>query len=250
MAAVVVTGAASGIGAATARRLASTGYSVALIDRDAQRLSAMQAELGGSTRLATRVIDLTDVQAVTAAYADLAVELGPVRGLVNNAGVGFTRALVDSDPEDWQNVISANLTSVFNSTRCISPFLDRPGSSIVNVSSFHAQATIPFYTAYSASKAGILGFTRSLALEWAPDVRVNTVCPGIIDTPMWQRFLDESADAARITEETNRLQPLGRIGRPEEVASVIAFLLSEESSYVTGSAIYVDGGMTAKLAHV
>lgn len=249
--AVIVTGGAAGIGEATVRRLSRMGYAVGLIDVDVALGEALVAELGQGGRLASfERADVGRPEEGAAAVARLAGRLGPLAGLVNNAGTTIVRALVDTDPEEWRKVLATNLESMFIITRAAAAHLMRPGGSVVNVASFHAQATIPMYTAYASSKAGVIGFTHSLALEWAPDIRVNAVCPGIIDTPMWHRYVDNAPDPAQATAETNRFEPLGRVGTADEVAAPIAFLISPDASYITGTAVYVDGGMTAKLPHI
>ena len=123
--------------------------------------------------------------------------------------------------------------------------------SVINVSSFHAKATIENFGAYAAAKTGVVGITRSVALELAPEgVRVNAVCPGIIETAMWQAWLDEVEDPEATTAEVLKFEPLGRIGVPRDVANAILFLASDEASYITGTTLFVDGGVSARLWHV
>ncbi|MEA2320120.1 MAG: hypothetical protein QOD44_4309, partial [Solirubrobacteraceae bacterium] len=136
--------------------------------------------------------------------------------------------------------------------RAAGPHLRRSAAgSVVNVSSFHARATIESFSAYAAAKAGVIGLTQSAALDLAPHgVRVNAVCPGIVETSMWHAWMDQVADPGAAERAVLQMQPLGRIGRPEDVAAAVAFLASDDAAYITGTSLYVDGGATARLHHV
>jgi meso-butanediol dehydrogenase/(S,S)-butanediol dehydrogenase/diacetyl reductase len=135
--------------------------------------------------------------------------------------------------------------------RAAAPYLRMVGGNVVNVASFHTQATIERFAAYAASKSGVIGLTRSAALDLGPDgVRVNAVCPGIVETEMWRAWLSTMPDPSTALREVLALQPLGRIGVPRDVANAIVFLASDEAAYITGTAVYVDGGVTARLSHV
>lgn len=248
--AVIVTGATSGIGEATARRLAAGGFAVGLVGRHGARGQDVLADLRKSgARAELALVDVANPEAVSAGFADLCDRLGPIHGLVNNAGIGEYFAVPDTPLDRWQAVLDANLRAVLLTCRAVKDQLVRPGAAVVNVSSFHALATIPGLGAYAASKAGVLGLTRALALDWAPEVRVNAVCPGIVDTPMWQADIDLAQDPEAFVRAADAAIPLARVGQPEEVAEVIAFLISDAASYVTGATILVDGGVTARLPH-
>ena len=247
----IVTGAANGIGEATAKRLAEGGARVLLLDL-AERGEAVAAEirqLGGEAVFRRGdVANETDAQACVAAALE---DFGGLDIVVNNAAITLPKGYLETTPEEWDRVLAVNLRSAYLFLRAATPPLAEARGSVVNVASFHARATIENFAAYAAAKTGLLGLTRSAALDLGGrGVRVNAVCPGIIETAMWRTWLEQVADVDQTIAEVTALQPLGRIGRPEEVAAAIAFLASDESSYITGTALLVDGGVTARLSHV
>jgi NAD(P)-dependent dehydrogenase (short-subunit alcohol dehydrogenase family) len=229
--AALVAGGGSGIGLATARMLAARGAAVTVLDRD---VSAVPAGIAGLR------VDATDAGAVRDALAGL-----PVDVLVNAIGVEHVATAEDTDPVAWDRVIATNLGSYHFVTTAVLPTL-ADGGSIVNVASQLALVGAPRFAAYTASKAGILGYTRSLALELAPrGIRVNAVCPGAVDTPLLRRQFADGDGPQGTMEQLIRMHPLGRLGRPEEIAELIAFLASPASSWITGSTFVADGGYTA-----
>ena len=245
---VLVTGGASGIGRATVDRLASDGAHVVVADMHADGAASAAAEVqaaGGSAEALE--LDVTDHGAVAAAIADIAASHGRLDGAFNNAGIGGPTAKVtDIDPAEWASVIAVNLTGVFNCIQAeIAQMLQQEsGGSIVNTASIGGVVALPRATAYNAAKHGVVGITRTTALDYAPqNIRVNAVCPGFIDTPML-------AEGAAPTQERRNLiasaVPMRRVASPSEVADVVAWLLSDQSSYVTGTAMPIDGGWTAK----
>ena len=237
----LVTGGAGGIGLACARRLLAEGAEVVLLDRRADAPSA--AGIGA----APVACDVRDPGAVAAAVTRAAGLLnGPVDVLINAAGVYRIAPLLDLTPEEWDDVQAVNLRGTFLAGRAVAAALiaaGRPGA-IVNISStagLVADAAEPS-AHYNASKAGVLALTRQMAAEWAPHgIRANAVCPGVIDTPMLRIMDDPAAGAAYLRTGV----PLGRLGSAEEVAAAIAFLASDDASYLTGAAVPVDGGVTA-----
>jgi 3-oxoacyl-[acyl-carrier protein] reductase len=223
----VVTGAAAGIGRATAVALSSYGANVIGCDRDTDGLATL-----GEAKL-TSTLDVRDVDAVDAFAESVAAQFGGVDILVNNAGGTFIAAFSDLSPKGDETLVRENLLSVAWMTRAFLPVL-RDGGAIVNVTSIEAFRAAPMYSVYGAAKAGVENLTRTLALELGVrNIRVNTVAPDVIATP-GVGALEDSIPP-----------PIGRIGRPEEVASVIAFLASDLASYVTGSTVHVDGGNLA-----
>jgi NAD(P)-dependent dehydrogenase (short-subunit alcohol dehydrogenase family) len=248
----IVTGGAQGIGAATARRLAHEGANVVIVDVDERGEGVAHALDAGGQPARFVHCDLADADAVAAAMQTASGAFGGVDVLVNNAAITLPKGFAETTPAEWDAVQAVNLRSAYLTMRALAPQLKAAGSgSVVNVASFHAAATIEGFSAYAAAKTGLIGLTRSAALDLAGDgVRVNAVCPGIIDTRMWQAWLDEAADREALTTDVLRFQPLGRIGTPEDVANVIVFLASDEAAYVTGTSLYVDGGVTARLLHV
>lgn len=237
----LVTGASRGIGAAIARSLADAGYAVAInYSRNGGLAEGVAADIvaPGGTALAVQA-DVSDADAVTTMFATVTSELGPVAVLVNNAGITDDGLLLRMGPEQWDKVISTNLRSVYLCTRAaLRPMLRKRSGRIISVSSISGVAGNPGQSNYAASKAGIIGFTKSIAKEvGSRGITVNAVAPGFIATDM----TDALGDA--VAESVAQQISLGRLGQPEEVASVVRYLASEDASYITGQTIVVDGGL-------
>lgn len=239
---VLITGAASGIGRATARRFAAEGARVALLDRDATGLEAAARESGGTPL----PCDLLDTAAVAPAVERAAAALGGLDGVVCAAGIDLVRKVEAMSPEDWARVIGVNLTAPMLVCRAALPAMRAAGGgAIVLIASGAGLRPLPDRTAYCASKAGVVMFGKTLAIELAADnIRVNAICPGIVDTPMfrrsWERAADPQAELAVILDR----YAIKRIGTPEEIAAAALYLISDEAGYVTGAALAVDGGRT------
>jgi meso-butanediol dehydrogenase/(S,S)-butanediol dehydrogenase/diacetyl reductase len=240
----LVTGAASGIGAATARRLHAEGARLVLGDLQEEPLAALakQLDAGGRTLL-TRGLDVADRAQVESFVEAGAERFGRLDVVFNNAGIGAFGRTPDLDPELWKRVIEVDLHSIFYGCRAAIPHLRRAGGgAIVNTASISGTAGDYGLAAYNAAKGAVLNYTRTLALDHAREgIRVNSVCPGPIDTPLAGPLLAIPAVAREYGERI----PMGRVGKAEEVASVVAFLASDDAAYVTGAAIVVDGGLTA-----
>lgn len=236
---VVITGASGGIGLECARQFRAAGAKLLLIDLRAEAVEAQKQALGGGNDVIAVASDLSSPEACAEALA--ACE-GPIHALVHLAGIFRPDQLVPADRENvFEPVIAANLTNAYDMAIACLPRLDPNGNgSFVFTSSLAYRRGTPFHTAYSAAKAALVGLTRSLALRLAPSVRVNCVAPGLIETPMATAMPPEQRKVreARIGEI-----PLARFGEPSEVASVIRFLCGDDSSYVTGQCINIDGGM-------
>jgi NAD(P)-dependent dehydrogenase (short-subunit alcohol dehydrogenase family) len=237
---IYLTGAASGIGRATAQILAGGGAKLALVDVNADGLVVVAAETGG----VPLAVDLRDAATIDRSVEQAAARLGGLDGVVNCAGVpsgGLIDALL---PEEWDRVLAINLTAPYRVCHAAVPYLRREAeSAIVNVASgIGLLPTAPGATAYAASKGGLIAFTRALAKDVGPHVRANCVCPGIADTPMTAAILhgqDAVATAAFVKQYT-----LDRVADASEVAEGIAFLLSHEASFITGATLAIDGGRT------
>ena len=246
---VYVTGAASGIGLATARMFAADGAALALTDLSTTRLDEVRAELVEtygvhvSSYAGDLALETTAQQFVAQAHEDL----GPADVLVNCAGVARMGTILDTTPEEWDRVFATNVRSVFLTSRAALPaMIERGRGVIVNVASEAGLVGFEEYAAYSASKAAVVNLTRSMALDHAPQgIRVNAVCPGSIETPLLQAFFEAAEDPAEARRQDALTHPLG-IGVPDDIAHAIVYLASDGASYVTGHAMVVDGGYTAR----
>lgn len=228
----VVTGAASGIGRAVASLFLQAGARVAALDRH------VPADFG-SAQASCLQADITDPQAVQQAVDGAALAWGGLDGLVNAAGIANTDLAEEVSLSDWQRVLEVNLTGTFILCRaCLAHLRAAGGGTIVNLSS--GQGLQPFVrrSAYAASKAGVIAFSKSIAMEWAPAIRVNTICPGAVDTPMVRSGYSEEV----LRTQVGPRYALGRIGEPLEIAQAALYLSSGESSFVTGIVLAVDGG--------
>jgi NAD(P)-dependent dehydrogenase (short-subunit alcohol dehydrogenase family) len=250
MKAALVTGASKGIGAATARLLQDHGYFVYLHGRNQKDLQALEKELGQQDSVL--IADFADPQQIGPMIGQLQDRIAKHRThlqvLINNAGIFHRHGSEDARSDLWRTQIQVNLLSAVQLTEKLIPILKaHPPASIVNVSSTLGLRPTAGVSAYSASKAAMVNWTQSLALELGPDrVRVNCVCPGLVDTPIHDfHFLPEAEKSAAL-ERLAGLQPLGRIGDPKEIAEAIVFLAGSKSSWTTGAVLSVDGGIHLK----
>jgi NAD(P)-dependent dehydrogenase (short-subunit alcohol dehydrogenase family) len=240
----IVTGAGMGIGEAIARRFAECGARLVVVDIDVKAVTAVAAATGavavvGDVRLAD-----TAQRAVDSCLA----EFGRVDVLVNNAAVLRTARLHELSEADWDLVVDTNLKGPFLMLRAAVPaMLARGGGAVVNVASISALIVLPEHAAYCAAKGGLVQLTKQAALEYATDgIRVNAVAPGTVDTPLVQRFLATSPDAASVMADLEAGHPIGRIGTGREIADVVVFLASDAASFVTGACLVADGGYTIR----
>ncbi|KPM51354.1 short-chain dehydrogenase [Frankia sp. CcI49] len=240
----VVTGGASGIGRSCALRLARDGARVAVLDLnegDAKQVVAeIEAEGGTAHALA---VDVADRASVDQALAQTREHLGPVTILVNSAGKTGYHRFIDMSLESWTSILTVNLTGTFHCCQSALPDMIEAGwGRIVNISSSSAQGGQPYMAHYVASKAGVIGFTKALALELGPSgITVNTIPPGFVDTPMLRLSEQKGRFGATVDEHAART-PVRRVGRPEDISAACAFLVSEEAGYITGQIIGVNGG--------
>lgn len=244
--AVLVTGASSGIGRATAKLFAQRGYFVYLMGRNKQGLE--ETALDCSHGAALLSCDLTDPQAVEKRLEEILHNPHyRLEVLVNNAGAFVQSSLQETSDEVWSSQFEVNLLSAVRLTRLLTPyFLTHKKGSIVNVSSTLGLKPTPHTGAYSAVKAAMISWTINLAQELGPFIRANVVCPGIVDTPIHSFHSLKASEKSKVESQLAELQPLHRIGKPEEIAESIYFLGSDLSSWTTGAVLSVDGGINVK----
>ena len=241
----LITGGASGIGKATARRFAADGYAIAVLDLDGNAVAATVEELRAGGGAATgAVASVTDEAAVEAAVAEVLATLGGIGVLVNNAGVSCNRPALELSLAEWQRSVDVNLTGVFLCSRAVGRWMVANGGGvIISISSMYGTAAAPDRAGYCAPKSAVDMLTRVLAIEWASKgVRVNAIAPGYIHTSLVGTLVDQGRlDVDALTRRT----PLGRLGRPEEVAELAVFLASDSTAFMTGQVLGLDGGWTA-----
>lgn len=236
---VLVTGGAGGIGTTVAQRFIEEGARVILLDRDEAACRRVEKQLPGLETSITA--DVSIPVEVDEAFAQLDERWGGLDVLINNAGISIRHPFMDITPDEWRKVININLNGVFYVAQAAArQMLAGEGGVILNMGSTNGLAGYHYYSDYNASKAGVIELTRSMALELGPTIRVNAVCPGFIMTPMQEA--EYTPDMQRAFAQK---LPLNRLGRPEDVAALFAFLASEDASWITGEYIVIDGGELA-----
>jgi meso-butanediol dehydrogenase/(S,S)-butanediol dehydrogenase/diacetyl reductase len=239
----LVTGAASGIGYATAQILASQGNALMLVDRSEQPLKQLAQELGALVPVSTITADVCDLDALVQQLASTVAERGLLSGVVHCAGIEVLGTIEDLDPKNWARCIDVNLTGAFNVARAVIPELLQTRGSLVFIASDAGITGAQGYAAYCAAKHGVIGLMKAMALDYGPrGVRVNAVAPSFVETPMATRIFDDNPDEMAYYKTT---VPIGRFARPEEISKVALHLLGDESSFTTGMVYRVDGGSTA-----
>ncbi len=236
---VLVTGGAQGIGLATAARFRVEESRVVVLDRNAEALDEVRRRIPGLE--GTLLADVSDSEAVADAFARLDDLWGGLDVLINNAGISLRHNFLDITPREWRRVVETDLNGVFFCAReAARRMVAGAGGVILNMGSTNGLVGYHYYAAYNTSKAGVIELTKSMALELAPSVRVNCVCPGYILTPMQE--IEYTPDMLRACEAKI---PVRRLGRPEDVAALFAFLASDDAAFITGQSLVIDGGETA-----
>ncbi|CDO02623.1 Glucose 1-dehydrogenase 1 [Oceanobacillus picturae] len=235
----IITGGASGIGAATAKLFVSEGAKVVLVDLNEEKGKAFQEELQAQGAEALFVkANITSEEEVANVFKETTNKFGKVDIVFNNAGIGRVHSSHDLDYSEWRNTVNVDLDGVFLVAREAIRGMLESGGTIVNTASMYGWVGSPGSAAYNAAKAGVINLTRSLALEYAEkNIRINALCPGFIDTPI---IPEESK------KELSSITPMKRLGKAEEMAKAVLFLASDDSSYMTGNSLTVDGGYTAQ----
>jgi NAD(P)-dependent dehydrogenase (short-subunit alcohol dehydrogenase family) len=244
----VVTGGGQGIGKATAKALLENGYVVIIAEADRQAGRETEREYAPRGPLRFMHTDIADEVSVKEMVRDTARRFGRIDLLVNNAAVSANRPLASLSLKDWNRVISVNLTGAFLCAKHAGVHLRKTRGSIINIASTRALMSEPDTEAYSASKGGIVALTHSLALSLGPDVRVNCISPGWIDVSAWKKKRDRRK--IKLSVQDHSQHPCGRVGKPEDIASLILYLASSKAGFITGANFVVDGGMTRKMIYV
>jgi NAD(P)-dependent dehydrogenase (short-subunit alcohol dehydrogenase family) len=244
---IIVTGGAQGIGKIISKKLSEKGYSVSVFDIDEEALQEFKAE-SNSDKITFFKTDISDEESVRNSVLKSMEFFGNISGLINNAAIQIDKPVTELSIEEWNRVIGTNLTGAFLCSKFVASFLKKSKGNIINISSTRAFQSEPDTEAYSASKGGILALTHSLAVSLGPEIRVNCISPGWIDVS----GIKKKSKAAQIKlSEADHLQhPAGRVGKPEDIANMVLFLLNPENDFINGQNFVIDGGMTRKMIYI
>jgi NAD(P)-dependent dehydrogenase (short-subunit alcohol dehydrogenase family) len=236
----LITGGASGIGEATCRIFAAAGALVYIADIDRDRAERLASELPGSRAL---ICDVTDERAVKEMFTGIP----QLDILVNNAGIGLVGGIEETDLADYERLFRVNVQSIFLVTRAAMPLLLASHGVVVNIASAAGLIGVKRRFAYCATKGAVIAMTRQLAVDYPTQLRVNCICPGTVDTPFVEAYLEKyhKHEKEKVRAELNQRQPVGRLGRPEEIGYMALYLASPEAEFITGAALPIDGGWTA-----
>jgi len=236
----MVTGGASGIGEATCRAFAEAGARVIVADLNADAAARLAMEIGKARAVAMDIGNETSVEAAFAQVEHLDV-------LVNNAGIGLVGSIEETSVEDFNRLMMVNVTGVYLVTKAAMPRLLESKGSVINIGSVAGVVGIKKRFAYCATKGAVVAMTRQLAVEYPQQIRVNCICPGTVDSPFVESYLEKyhKHEKDKVRQELNQRQPIGRLGRPDEIANLALYLASDEAAFVTGSIVSIDGGWTA-----
>lgn len=245
----VITGAASGIGRACSLEFAAAGAAIAAADIDLERAEATVRDIEASGgRALAFAVDVANAASVERLAASVIDAFSAVHVLVNNAAIQINKTVEDTTPEEWSRQLAVNVGGVFHCSKYFLPYLRATRGSIVSMSSVNAYFVEPFCAGYCATKAAIIGLTKAMAIDHGcQGVRVNCICPGYIDTGLAESYFQAQADPAAARRDAGKLHAMWRVGRPEEVARAALYLASDAASFVTGTAMAVDGGFGSGL---
>jgi NAD(P)-dependent dehydrogenase (short-subunit alcohol dehydrogenase family) len=247
-----ITGAGRGIGRAIAHKMAHEGARVALAEIDIESAQSAAEELLKQDCQALAIqADITSETEIQAAVSQIRERFGRIDILVNNAGKTFYYDATTMSEADWDNAMNVDVKGAWLCCKHILPsMITSKAGSIINIASVHARITAPGHFPYAAAKSALVGLTRNLALDYAPyNIRVNAICPGWVRTALVQGWFDRQVDPKAAEDRVLSFQPLQRIGTPEEIANFVAFVASDEASFITGAELVIDGGMSIMFAH-
>jgi len=243
----IITGGGQGIGKAVAQRLLSAGTTVVIAEVDEEAAREVESEYADLGTVLYVPANVTDEASVKNLMETTINAFGRIDVLMNNAGIAANRPIANLSLEEWNRVITTNLTGTFLCSKHAAPHLARQNGSIINMASTRTLMSEPDTEAYSASKGGIAALTHSLAISLGPNVRVNCISPGWIEVSPWKK--KQFRKMPGITEAEGRQHPVGRVGTPEDIASLVCYLISTEAGFITGANFVVDGGMTRKMIY-
>jgi NAD(P)-dependent dehydrogenase (short-subunit alcohol dehydrogenase family) len=244
---IIVTGGTQGIGKVISQQLIEKGFCVSVFEIDEEAIEEFKAETG-SENIAFFATDVSNEESVRKSVAASVERFGNISGLINNAAIQIDKPVTELTLEEWNRVIGTNLTGAFLCAKHAAPFLKNLKGSIINISSTRAFQSEPNTEAYSASKGGILALTHSLAISLGPEIRVNCISPGWIDVSGIKK--KSMANQIELSEDDHLQHPAGRVGKPEDIANMVLFLLNPENDFITGQNFIIDGGMTKKMIYV
>lgn len=244
---IIVTGGAQGIGKIISKQLLAKGFSVSVFDIDEEALSEFRLEIN-SEQIVFFQTDVSDEKSVKKSIQLLFERFGNISGLINNAAIQTDKPVIELSLEEWNRVIGTNLTGAFLCAKHAAPFLKKSNGKIINISSTRAFQSEANTEAYSASKGGILALTHSLAVSLSPEIKVNCISPGWIDVSGIKK--KSKVNQIELSEADHLQHPAGRVGKPEDIANMVLFLLNPENDFITGQNFVIDGGMTRKMIYI
>lgn len=244
---IIVTGGAQGIGKIISLELLKKGYSVSVFEIDKEAIDELNREIH-SDNIAFYPCDVSDEKSVEKSINAAVEKFGNISGLINNAAIQTNKLVTELSLEEWNRVIGVNLTGAFLCTKYASPHLKKSDGKIINISSTRALQSEANTEAYSASKGGVLALTHALAVSLGPEIKVNCISPGWIDVSGIRK--KSSANQIELSEEDHQQHPAGRVGKAEDIANMVLFLLHPENDFITGQNFVIDGGITKKMIYV
>lgn len=243
---VIITGAAGGIGQAICQRYVEEGANVIACDIDEAGLTTLADGTTGNGSITPHVLDITDLAAAQAVAAAVMAEHGCIDALVNNAGWDIAKPFLETEPDLWEKIIAINLYGPLNMHKAVLPHMvEGGGGKVVNIASDAGRVGSSGESVYSACKGGLVAFTKTIAREYArKEIRINAVCPGPTDTPLLRSFVGDDEYGQKIYEGLKRAIPLKRLGQPDDLSGIVAFLTSDDAEFMTGQVVSVSGGLT------